>query len=101
MERKRWKSYSELTIQQRKKHTARSSTGRAVRAGRIEKQSCRRCGCKSAQAHHSDYNNIYMVIWLCRKCHGNLHKVFEQYHAILPKFKSHLELSFLMGEKLI
>jgi len=39
---------------------------------------CSKCGCqqerKDIVAHHEDYNQPLKVVWLCKKCHHELHE---------------------------
>lgn len=45
----------------------------ALKSGRLVKQSCIKCGASNTEAHHEDYNKPLDVIWLCVKCHDQLH----------------------------
>ncbi len=46
-----------------------------VRGKIIKPKGCSLCGKrKKLDGHHEDYNKPLDVIWLCRHCHGNLHK---------------------------
>ena len=50
----------------------------AVRNGTLERPtSCSCCGTAESviQGHHEDYSKPLDVIWLCRKCHKQKHKV--------------------------
>ena len=55
------------------KYFARSYLGHAIRAGRITRQTCVVCGNEKAHGHHEDYSKPLAVIWLCSKCHTDLH----------------------------
>lgn len=57
----------------RQRHECRWILNRAVRSGRIIKQSCSHCGNINGEAHHEDYSKPLNVIWLCRQCHAALH----------------------------
>lgn len=59
------------------KFGARAIVGNAVRDGRITKPtSCQTCGKqKQLDGHHSDYAKPLDVMWLCRQCHNDWHKV--------------------------
>lgn len=46
----------------------------ALRAGRLAKQPCARCGADRAQAHHEDYSRPLDVVWLCVKHHAQRHR---------------------------
>lgn len=48
----------------------------AIAAGKLEKSNiCEKCGikCKTV-AHHEDYSKPLGVNWVCRRCHGKLHR---------------------------
>ena len=47
---------------------------KAVKAGTLKKMTCRVCGVSKTEAHHPDYSRPLDVMWLCRKCHKNIHK---------------------------
>lgn len=57
---------------------ARTAVNRAVRAGRLLREPCRRCGASAAQAHHHNGYGVEHrldVTWLCRTHHGEAHRV--------------------------
>jgi hypothetical protein len=45
----------------------------ALRAGRLTKQPCERCGSEDVHAHHEDYSKPLDVIWLCITHHAERH----------------------------
>ncbi len=49
----------------------------AVYAGRINKPAeCSSCGTGGRlDGHHRDYDKPFDVVWLCRQCHANAHRV--------------------------
>lgn len=51
---------------------------RALKSGRLTKQSCYFCGSLHAQAHHPDYTDPLRVTWLCPRCHRAWHKILNQ-----------------------
>jgi hypothetical protein len=59
---------------------------RAVRDGRVVKPAqCEECGktCGSGKAdglhgHHTDYRKPFEVIWLCRPCHMEKHRLYTR-----------------------
>ncbi len=67
------------------KVNARTAVYRAVRAGRIQKLPCERCGSTEVEAHHHDYEKRFDVIWLCRKHHDDLHQSLKIRHSHSPK----------------
>ncbi len=47
----------------------------AVKTGKIKRpEKCSKCDvrCKPL-GHHPDYSKPYEVVWLCHRCHGQLH----------------------------
>lgn len=63
------------------KRAAYIIVGNAVRDGKLVKQSCA-CGNPKSEAHHEDYAKPLEVIWLCRRCHVDLHK--ERAACLIP-----------------
>lgn len=57
----------------RNKQLARKKLARALKNGKVIKQNCK-CGSDKTEAHHTDYSNPLVVVWLCRECHSKLHK---------------------------
>ena len=45
----------------------------AVRRGTITRQACA-CGNPDTQGHHEDYSKPLDVLWLCARCHADLHR---------------------------
>jgi len=48
----------------------------ALKEGKLIKpQKCEKCGKeKNVHGHHEDYTKPYEIIWLCRECHGFIHR---------------------------
>ena len=70
--------YKKLQVERYpEKINARKKVSRAVKTGKLIKQSCEKCGELKTQAHHDDYTKPLDIRWLCRKCHkmehDNLH----------------------------
>jgi hypothetical protein len=65
--------YSELSPEQKRKANCRSYTNMLIRRGKLKREGCQKCGSK-AQAHHPDYSNPRLVIWLCRTHHQIAHE---------------------------
>lgn len=78
----------------RKKHPekarAHSILNAAVRAKKITKTPCK-CGKLKVEGHHEDYSKPLEVIWLCRKCHGLIHRKPTNYSKYYDR-KNHLVL---------
>lgn len=65
--------HRDLPDNARKKATARAYANVYLKRGKIKKEPCRICGDLKSQMHHEDYSKPTEVIWLCRKCHLELH----------------------------
>jgi ribosomal protein S27AE len=65
--------HRDLSPDARKKANTRSYTNVLVKRGHLSKDPCQRCGAGVAQAHHEDYDNPRLVMWLCRPCHMKHH----------------------------
>lgn len=68
-----WRKNHQLTKEQQLKDNARSYAGVYKRRGKIQQEPCKQCGNEHSQMHHEDYSKPLEVIWLCRKCHLELH----------------------------
>ena len=60
------------------KRFARNYLRYRVRQGVITKESCIMCGKEQSEAHHLDYNQPLIVIWLCSDCHRELHNAIRE-----------------------
>ena len=57
------------------KDKARAKARAALVSGKIKKTPCVNCGSnEKVCGHHEDYEKPLEVIWLCTKCHHELHK---------------------------
>lgn len=61
-----------MSPEQRMHERTRSITRRLIKSGGLRPQPCR-CGETKVQAHHTDYNDPYTVMWVCRQCHRAEH----------------------------
>lgn len=60
------------------KRLASLMVNRAIKAGRLKRQSCEKCGSAvRVHGHHDDYYKPLEVRWLCSKCHAKLHREIE------------------------
>lgn len=59
------------------KQKARLAVRYALRCGKLEKSDCK-CGSHDVEAHHDDYTKPLEVLWLCRSCHSQTHKMMVQ-----------------------
>jgi rubrerythrin len=71
----RIRAYSKLYAEKhRHKLRARWRVKQAIRDGRLRRLPCEVCGSLS-EAHHADYSKPLDVRWLCRKHHGEIHRI--------------------------
>ncbi len=70
--RKRKNEYRKLP-RVRIKNLARYYTRHEIRAGRINREACAMCDKEQSEAHHLDYNQPLMIVWLCVDCHRAVH----------------------------
>ena len=52
---------------------AREMVHYAVKTGKLIKPDKCKCGKTPVYAHHKDYNQPLKVVWLCKKCHLDVH----------------------------
>ena len=55
------------------KNLARWYVHHEIRAGRLKREPCALCGKPQGQAHHNDYTQPLLIVWLCDTCHRGLH----------------------------
>ncbi|HUX39324.1 MAG TPA: hypothetical protein VMV44_15600 [Rectinemataceae bacterium] len=66
---KRWKDGN------RDKVRVEKALRRAVARGRVKKGiECEMCRKSEVVGHHPDYDQRFVVVWLCRGCHAKVHK---------------------------
>lgn len=58
----------------KKKNNARQKAHYALKTGKLTRRSCKMCCSREAEMHHGDYDKPLQVEWLCRPCHGFVHK---------------------------
>ena len=54
------------------KRSAHLAVQVALRANKLKKKPCYKCGSERVQAHHDDYNKPLKVVWACAKHHKTL-----------------------------
>lgn len=52
---------------------ARWYARRMTENGTIKQQPCALCGDVNSERHHPNYNEPLLIVWLCAKCHQELH----------------------------
>ncbi|KKM01346.1 hypothetical protein LCGC14_1795390 [marine sediment metagenome] len=55
------------------KNLARWFVNHEIRSGRLNRQPCAFCGEEQGEAHHKDYTQPLMIVWLCKACHHQVH----------------------------
>lgn len=60
--------------QDSRRMASHNAVTRAVRAGKLERKPCARCGAVKSYAHHESYDRKLDVVWLCQPCHKQRHK---------------------------
>ena len=66
-----------LVTEKNFKYVARYLLRSAVESGKVNKLPCEVCGDKISQAHHHDYKKPLEVMWVCRKHHGEQHRIYN------------------------
>jgi hypothetical protein len=51
-----------------------NAVARAIRSGKLIRKPCILCGNEKSLAHHEDYDEPLLVMWLCQPCHKQRHK---------------------------
>ena len=66
----------------RVRHLARERLRKAVKAGIVIRLPCERCGALKSEGHHPDYSCPLSVLWLCRSCHKEHHRLIKTSNLI-------------------
>lgn len=53
---------------------ARYAVNNAIRAGKLVRLPCEKCGDPKSQGHHDDYSKPLEVHWMCHRCHMQEHR---------------------------
>ena len=56
------------------KNRARAQVKMQVRRGTMTRGVCRDRGAQKTEGHHEDYSKPLEVVWLCLKCHREVHR---------------------------
>jgi len=62
----------------KRRSAAHNAVSRAIKAGKLQRLSCERCGDEKSLAHHEDYDLPLVVMWLCQPCHKQRHKELRE-----------------------
>lgn len=68
-----WRKTHPVSETERRKGITRAYTRVLIKRGKIIPGSCVICGDEPAQAHHPDYANPRLVVWLCKSHHSQHH----------------------------
>ena len=60
------------------KRKARQKVYYALKVHKLIKEPCNGCGKIEVEAHHDDYSKPLDVLWLCRQCHADRHKLIKR-----------------------
>jgi hypothetical protein len=55
-------------------HNANNRLWKAILSGKVIRPDTCPCGNPDPEGHHTDYSKPLMVVWLCHKCHTELHR---------------------------
>jgi hypothetical protein len=68
-----WRKTHKPSEEQRRKAITRAYTKVLIKRGHLARGPCAACGIEPAQAHHPDYSNPRLVVWLCEPHHRQHH----------------------------
>jgi len=76
-QKEKWRANEkEMRAKYPEKYKARYLCKSAVKNGTLTKFPCDVCGELKVEAHHTDYSKPYDVTWLCKKHHGEAHRIY-------------------------
>jgi hypothetical protein len=67
-----------------KKIKAENVVNKAIIKRDIERKPCEICGTFPAEAHHDNYDEPFLVKWLCSDCHRRHHLISMGYKINVP-----------------
>lgn len=69
-----------------------------IQRGTLKRGPCSTCGKEKSDAHHPDYTRPDYIIWLCRQCHGEVHRnkccKCDMKHHAKSLCRTHYRLAF-------
>jgi hypothetical protein len=65
------------------KEKAQKLVKKALKLGIIEKGRCAECNVKIVEAHHEDYSEPLVVVWLCKTHHKLWHSSLKRYKIVI------------------
>jgi site-specific recombinase XerC len=68
-----WRKTHPQSEAEKRKSNTRAYTNVLVKRGQLTKAPCRDCEAEKVQAHHPDYGQPRLVVWLCQSCHRAEH----------------------------
>lgn len=63
------------------KRRAQKTVENHLKARKIARQPCERCGAEKVHAHHDDYSKPLDVMWLCPKHHKERHRELDEFRG--------------------
>ncbi len=79
-------SGAQMTPEQ--KLLVRQKSAYAIKTGKLVREPCEVCGAEKTEGHHDDYSKPLAVRWLCKRCHGRVHRG-PKGGASQPRHKTH------------
>ena len=62
----------------REKQKARRRVQYYLSKGTLKREPCKICGNEKTEAHHPDYNYPLNIVWLCDRCHKDVHNKIRE-----------------------
>lgn len=57
---------------------ARWYTKNEIKTSRVRREPCAFCGREQVEAHHKDYTQPLLIVWLCASCHHQIHQAQKE-----------------------
>lgn len=81
---RKWRKTHPLNEEQQRKSNCRAYANVYHHRGHLRRKPCQVCGDGNSEKHHPDYARPLYVIWLCRRCHLDLHASESPRETISP-----------------